>query len=233
VSDINEAGGFETVRHIERSGGRAAFFHADVRDRMQVDRLVRFGDSQFGRLSVFVNNASAPFRPSDDIEIWVRSVETDLLGAMYGTRAAIDAMRRHGKGGSIVNIASISALWHGRTRLGGSPDYDAAKAGVIRMTTALGPLGAAEGIRVNAIAPGWIAVPEVQTYWEGLTPQQRIDRGAPEILLRPDQIAAGVMRLATDETLSGRVLVWWSEDAPGLIPLADRGYSKLDPIDIK
>src|SRR4051812_16835049 len=148
VSDINESGGRETVRMIEDAGGRARFFQADVRVDQQVAALVAFAEHAFGSLTVLVNNASAPFRPEEPLEHWGDSVQTDLMGVMYGTRHAIDAMRRRGLdpdgrpfGGAIVNISSISALWHGRRIAGVSaPAYDAAKAGMIRLTTTLKPL---------------------------------------------------------------------------------------------
>jgi NAD(P)-dependent dehydrogenase (short-subunit alcohol dehydrogenase family) len=197
-----------------------------MRVEPQVRRLIEFAERTFGGLSVLVNNASAPPQPGEVLEHWVESVQTDLLGTMYATKFAMDAMRRLG-GGAIVNISSISALWHGRRQPGGFPAYDAAKAGIIRFTTMLASLGERENIRVNCLAPGWIASDEVRSFWESWTPQQRAERGAPTRLLQPPEIADAVVRLATDESLSGRILVWWSEDPPGLIPWADPGYSKL------
>lgn len=83
---------------------------------------------------------------------------------MHATRFAIDAMRRRG-GGAVVNISSISALWHGRRNPAPAvPAYDAAKAGVLRFTTMLGWLGSQENIRVNCLAPGWIASPPVRAF---------------------------------------------------------------------
>jgi NAD(P)-dependent dehydrogenase (short-subunit alcohol dehydrogenase family) len=225
VSDIDEAGGHETVRRIEQSGGRAAFFQADVRNESQVQQLVSFAETTFGGLSVLVNNASAPHGDAG-LESWMDAVETDLLGAIYATRFAIQAMRR-GQGGAIVNIASISALWHGRKTPGGIPGYDVAKAGMIRMTTRLASLAEADGIRVNCLAPGWIATNEVRRYWESLSPAERAERSMPARLLTTDQISDAVVRLAEDRSLAGRVLVWWSEDAPRLIEWGDRGYRDL------
>jgi NAD(P)-dependent dehydrogenase (short-subunit alcohol dehydrogenase family) len=225
VSDIDEAGGHDTVRGIERSGGRAAFYRADVRDEAQVKQLVSFAETAFGGLTALVNNASAPHGDAA-IDSWIDAMETDLMGAIYATRWAIEAMRR-GHGGAIVNIASISALWHGRKTPGGIPGYDIAKAGMIRMTTRLASLAETDGIRVNCIAPGWIATDEVRPYWESLTAAERVARGAPARLLTTDQISDAVVRLAEDRSLAGRVLVWWSEDAPHLIEWGDRGYRDL------
>jgi NAD(P)-dependent dehydrogenase (short-subunit alcohol dehydrogenase family) len=225
VSDIDEAGGRETVRGIERNGGRAAFFRADVRQEAQVKELVSFAQTTFAGLGVLVNNASAPHGDAG-LESWIDPIETDLLGAIYATRWAIEAMRR-GRGGAIVNIASISALWHGRKTPGGIPGYDVAKAGMIRMTTRLAYLAETDGIRVNCIAPGWIGTDEVREYWESLSPAERTARSVPARLLTTGQISDAVVRLAEARSLAGRVLVWWSEDSPHLIEWGDRGYRDL------
>jgi NAD(P)-dependent dehydrogenase (short-subunit alcohol dehydrogenase family) len=222
VSDIDEEGGHETVRLIEQGGGRAAFFRADVRNESQVKELVLFAEETFGGVSVLVNNASAP-QGGQEIETWMDSIATDLLGALFATRWAIEAMRR-GHGGAVVNIASISALWHGRKTPGGIPGYDVAKAGMIRMTTRLASLARTDGIRVNCLAPGWIATDGVRQHWESLTPEERVTRGVPSRLLTTDQVSEAVLRLAEDRSLAGRVLVWWSEDAPRLVDWGDRGY---------
>jgi NAD(P)-dependent dehydrogenase (short-subunit alcohol dehydrogenase family) len=222
VSDINEAGGQETVLLIERNGGRAAFFRADVRNESQVRDLVSFAEATFGGVRVLVNNASAP-HGGEGIDSWMDPLETDLLGALYATRWAVEAMRR-GRGGAIVNIASISALWHGRKTPGGFPGYDVAKAGMIRMTTRLASLAETDDIRVNCLAPGWIATESVRPHWESMTPAERATRGVPSRLITTDQISEAVVRLAEDRSLAGRVLVWWSEDAPRLVEWGDRGY---------
>jgi NAD(P)-dependent dehydrogenase (short-subunit alcohol dehydrogenase family) len=230
VSDTNEAGGHETVRLIEAAGGRATFFRADVRQESETRALMSFAESTFGGLHVLINNASAP-KGGDRLEEWTDPLETDLLGTIYATRWAIESMRRGG-GGAIVNIASVSALWHGRRTPGGLAGYDVAKAGVIRMTTRLAALAPRDGIRVNCLAPGWIATEEPRRYWESLTPLERLERGVPSRLLTTDQVADAVVRLAADTSLAGRVLVWWSEDAPHLITWGDRGYRDLVTFDV-
>jgi 3-oxoacyl-[acyl-carrier protein] reductase len=223
VSDINEAGGRSTVDQIERAGGRAVFCRADVRDDAQVRALVAFTESTFGRVSTLVNNASSPEPPVEGIAGWSDSIQTDLMGAISATRWAMEAMRRSG-GGAIVNIASISALWHGRTSPGGFPGYDVAKAGVIRLTTGLAAAAANDHIRVNCLAPGWIATGGALEYWTSLSPDDRAARGVPATLLKPEEIADLVFRLANDASLNGRVVLWWSEDVPRVIAWGDRGY---------
>lgn len=225
ANDINEAGGQNTVRAIESAGGRAAFYRADVRREPEARALVSFAETTFGGLHVLINNASSP-TGGDRLEDWAEALETDLLGAIYTTRWAIESMRRGG-GGAVVNIASISALWHGRKTSGGLPGYDVAKAGMIRMTTRLASLAKTDRIRVNCLAPGWIATDGPRQYWESLTASERAERDVPSRLLTPDQVAERVVQLADDVSLAGRVLVWWSEDAPQLIQWGDRGYRDL------
>ena len=135
-------------------------------------------------------------------------------------------MRRVG-GGAVVNIASISGLWHGRRTPGVVPAYDVAKMGMIRLTTTLAGLAESDGIRVNCLAPGWIATDGPRQYWESLTPAERLERGVPSKLLSMAQVCDAVVRLATDTSLAGRVLVWWSEDEPRLIQWGDRGYAQF------
>jgi NAD(P)-dependent dehydrogenase (short-subunit alcohol dehydrogenase family) len=227
VSDIDDAAGRETVALIERAGGRALFCHADVRDEAQCRALVERCMFAFGAVSVLVNNASSAHQREAGIRGWRESIETDLLGTLHATHWAVEAMRREGRGGSIVNIASISALWHGRNTPGGFPGYDVAKAGMIRMTTRLGCLKQTDGIRVSCLAPGWIGTPEVRSHWESMSATERAELGIPSMLIDVNDLADVVARMANDESLAGRVVAWWSEDGPKLIEWGDRGYRKV------
>jgi hypothetical protein len=83
---------------------------------------------------------------------------------------------------------------------------------------------------VNCLAPGWIATDGPRQYWESLTPTQRIERGVRSRLLSVDDASNAVIRLATDRTLAGRVLLWWSDDHARLIRRGDRGYKDADEI---
>lgn len=219
VADIDEQGGRETVRAVEEIGGRAVYCRTDVSSEDDVRRLFAFAED-LAPLGVLVNNASY-HNFDESLSAWKRQVEVEMLGGLNTTWHAIAPMKRAG-GGAIVNIGSISALAHGRK--GGFPIYDAAKAGLMRITTGLRPLAQTDCIRVNCLAPGWIATHGPLEYWQSLTPQERVERGVPSRLLAPQEIAALVERIANDETLAGRVIMWWSEDSPRLIADSDRGY---------
>jgi NAD(P)-dependent dehydrogenase (short-subunit alcohol dehydrogenase family) len=225
VTDIDEAGAHQTRSLIVAEGGRAAVVLANVADERAVRNLIGFAEATFGGLDIVVNNASALYHPETPFERWIETIQTDLFGAIYMTLHSLDAMRRRG-GGAIVNMASVSAIGHGRKH-GEVPGYDVAKAGVIRLTTTLGRLQR-ENIRVNCLVPGWIASPEVQGYVDSLTPEQRQKRGVPATLIATDQIAGAVVELATDESLAGRVMVWWNDQPRRLIPVGDQGYERLE-----
>ncbi len=225
VSDIDERGGRETLRRIEAEGGRAAFFRADVGVEREVRALITFAEKTYGGLDILVNNAG-PYYPQGPLEHWFETLQANLLGTMYGTLHAIEAMRRRG-GGAIVNFGSTSSLGYGRKH-SQSPAYDAAKAGVMRLTTTLAWLREQEGIRVNCLVPDWVATEELKSYVDALTPQQRKEQKVPDVLITLDEIGDAVVQLATNEDLTGRVMVCWSGQPPRLIPLGDPGYAALE-----
>jgi NAD(P)-dependent dehydrogenase (short-subunit alcohol dehydrogenase family) len=225
VSDIDESGGRQTLNLIEAARGTAAFFRADVAVESEVKALIAFAEERFGGVDIIVNNASGPgYHPEVPLEYWFETVKIDLLGAMYGTRHGIEAMRRRG-GGAIINIGSTSALPHGNSR---APGYDVAKMGVIRLTTTLGWLAEQERIRVNCLVPDWVASPEVKAYFDSLTAEQRKRGGVPDVLTTLDEISDAVVELVTDDKLAGRVMVLWSGKPARLIPEGDPGYAGLE-----
>jgi NAD(P)-dependent dehydrogenase (short-subunit alcohol dehydrogenase family) len=226
VSDINDLGGQETVGLIQADGGQAAFFRADLTEETEIQALVEFAEATFGGLDILVNNASAPYPPQTLLEHWFDAIDVDLLGAIRAIVYAIPAMRKRG-GGAIVNVGSTSALGHGRKH-SKSPAYDMAKMAMIRFTTTLAPLHERERIRVNCIVPDWVASPQVTEYVDSLTREQRKAGSVPEVLTTMDEIADAVVELATNDTLAGRVMVWWSGQPRRFIPVGDPGYAALE-----
>lgn len=232
VSDINDVGGSETVRRIETSGSQATFFHCDVSVQAEVEALIAFAEQTYGGVDILINNASGPeYRPNSPIELWYDTIQTDLLGAIYGVQFGVAAMRKRG-GGAIINVSSTSALGHGATHSNDSA-YDIAKIGVVRLTTTLGKLREAANIRVNCLVPDWIATPEIKQYHDALTPEQRRNPRIPPVLTTLDEIADAAVALIRDSSLAGRVLIMWSGQEPGLVTVNDPGFGPLEPFSLQ
>jgi 3-oxoacyl-[acyl-carrier protein] reductase len=224
VSDIDEPGGQETVRRITVAGGIATFVRADVCKEKDVHDLIARAETTYGGIDIMVNNAGSYYPKV--LEYWIETVQSNLLGVMYGTLYAVEAMRRRG-GGAIVNFGSTSGLGFGPAN---SPAYDAAKAAVIRLTGGLACLGEQFGIRVNCVVPHWIGTEEILAYVNGLSPEQRRERNVPDVLLTTEEIADAVVQLATDVRLAGRVMICWGGRPRRLLPFRDPGYSALEDV---
>jgi 3-oxoacyl-[acyl-carrier protein] reductase len=151
---------------IEGSGGRAIAVAADVLDRAAMTRAFDQAEQAFGTVTILVNNAGvAHANRAVDLpeQEWRRVVGTNLDAVFFWTQEAARRMLDAGKGGAIVNIASV--LGFGVAK--GTAAYAVAKAGVIQLTKALGLELAFKGIRVNAIAPGWIVTELNRDYLMG------------------------------------------------------------------
>jgi len=140
---------------IEHAGGRAIAIGADVLDRKAMTRAFDEAEKAFGTVTILVNNAGVA-HSGRAVELseaeWRRVVGTDLDAVFFWAQEAARRMLAAGKGGAIVNVASV--LGFGVSK--GTAAYAVARAGVIQLTKALGLGRAFKGARVNAIAPGWI-----------------------------------------------------------------------------
>ncbi len=146
----------ESVKaEIEAAGGRAIVIQGDVSKAEDVDKVFAEIKKEFGRLDVLVNNAgitrdSLMLRLKE--ENWDAVIDTDLKSGFLTMKAAAPIMMKQKKG-AIVNIASVVGIMGNI----GQINYSAAKAGVIGMTKTAARELAARGVRVNAVAPGFIA----------------------------------------------------------------------------
>jgi len=148
VNDINIEGAEQTAAEVRALGRKAIAIKADVRNRDEIDNMVKTALEQFGEIDILINNAGTPgIGPPTSEEVWDINVNINFKGTWYVTNAVLPQMRER-KSGKIVNFSSSVA----RSGTGGL--YAAAKEAVIGLTKTwarqLGPLG----INVNGIAPG-------------------------------------------------------------------------------
>ena len=132
-------------------------------------------------------------------------MDVNLRGVMLGIQFGVRAMR--GRGGAIVNISSMAGVGYEPYE---APEYAASKAGVVRLTAALGNLKEELGIRVNCICPGWVETPAVRRALLTMSAEERASVAfpPPPSLIKPDEIADAVVMFIRDEALAGRVMVW-------------------------
>ena len=206
VADRAADGGAETVARIEAAGGRAAFARTDVAVDEDVRAAVATAEERFGGLDVLVNNAgiaTTPAFPAAPLERWLRVLDVNLRGVMLTTQHALAAMAQRG-GGAIVNIASLAGVG---LEPHDAPDYAASKAGVVRLTAALAGLRETAGVRVNCICPDWVDTPMSRRTRARMSAEELAS--VPPVLLTPEQIADAVVQFVVDDSLAGRVMVWW------------------------
>lgn len=198
----NQAAADAVVKDIHAAGGRAIAVAADVSEEAQVMRLFDTASQQLGTITALVNNAGTlekQMRVDDmDADRLTRIFNANILSAFLCAKEAVRRMsiKHGGKGGSIVNVSSVAA------RLG-SPgeyvDYAAAKGAVDTLTIGLSKEVAAEGIRVNAVRPGFIYT---DIHASGGEPG-RVDRLKDAIPMKrggqPEEVAHAILWLLSDE----------------------------------
>lgn len=179
---------------IRAQGGEARAMRLDVADATSVAAAFPETDGAF---DILINNAgisgAAPARDLDE-ETWDRVIDTNLKGAFVLAQAAARGMRTSGRGGTIVNIASIL----GQRVAGSVSAYAASKAGVIQLTKALALEWARDGIRVNALCPGYIETDINREFFASEAGRNMIKRIPQRRLGRPEELDGALLLLCSN-----------------------------------
>jgi NAD(P)-dependent dehydrogenase (short-subunit alcohol dehydrogenase family) len=200
--DAVEKAGRATVDEINGSGGTAAFVNADVTRATDVQAMIAFAEKQFGALHVLFNNAGI-FPDEDgsvvdtDEAVFDQVIAVNLKGVFLGCKYGIPALLRAG-GGSIINTASFVAVMGAATS---QSAYTASKGGVLALTREIAIEFARRGIRANALCPGPVNTPLLQSL---LSDPARRARRLVHLpmgrLAEAEEIANAALYLASDES---------------------------------
>ena len=207
ILDVNEAAGRDTLKKVKESGGEADFIAVDITRKHEVQKTFSSIILTLGRIDVLVNLAGGTLHAKliQDFPLreWREVIDVNLKGTFLCCQAAIDVMKRQGKG-SIVNTSSNFGITGSPRRTA----YSASKAAVIALAKSLALEMAPFGIRVNTIAPGLTATKRVMSHssaaeWARLCEAIPMRRAAD-----PSDIAEGVAFLAGEESscMTGQTL---------------------------
>ena len=200
VTDLKLEAAQRVVDEITSAGGVAAAFAGNTADVDDSRKAVEFAVETYGTLNYAVNNAGIGGAQAPtgeiDIEDWDRVIDINLNGVLYGMRYQIPAMlKAGGEESSIVNMASI----HGTVAALGNSAYTAAKHGVVGLTKNAAAEYGDEGLRINAVGPGYIETPLVKSSlseeaFDALAGKHPLGR-----LGQPEEIAKVVRFLLSDD----------------------------------
>jgi pteridine reductase len=190
----------QTAAALRALGGRAAFAQADLSVAGEPERLASEAIAAFGGLDLLVNNAASFERvAADDLDRarWEAMLATNLTGPFFLSRAVHPALRaRRGAIVNVVDLCGVSQVWRGTAH------YAASKAALATLTRQLALEWAPE-VRVNAVAPGTVLLPEGAPADERARLEARIPLGRSGI---PEDVARAIVFLAGEPFISGQVL---------------------------
>jgi NAD(P)-dependent dehydrogenase (short-subunit alcohol dehydrogenase family) len=226
VADLNMAGAAEAAAAIRLGGGTAEAFGADVRDSQSVQSLVADVIATFGKIDILFHNAmSVQLVNNHDRritelpeEIWHQIVDLVLTGTFLTSKYVGRHMLER-KQGSIILTATTDAL----IGQAGIDAYTAAKGGVVAMTRSMAAGLSPEGVRVNAICPGFVDTPHQAVFMNNPAERAKIERLHLMGIMSPEDIAQMAVYLASDE----------ARRITGAIFAADSGYTAFKtPVDL-
>lgn len=194
INDIDGDVAEETAAEIREHNVETVGIAADVSDGAAVEAMVETAIEEVGEIDILVNNAgvgdAGPFMDEQYDETFELSLDIHLHGALNCTREVVDGMTAQGYG-KIINFTSI----HTKNGVGMSPAYDASKFGLLGLTKSLALELGREGIRVNAVAPGWANTRMTEGFSDAVR-QQILDNNPLGRFAEPEEVAEAVTFLA-------------------------------------
>jgi NAD(P)-dependent dehydrogenase (short-subunit alcohol dehydrogenase family) len=218
VADCDPQMGAETASLIKQEGGEAIFVQVDVSKAADAERMAKAAVETYGKLDILVNNAGI-YMQADALETteegWDRIMDVNLKGVFLCSKYCLPEMIKGG-GGTMVNIGSEAGIVGIKNQVA----YNVSKSGVISLTKSTAIDFATHHIRVNCVCPGTTETPLVKAALEKAPDPAAARRAVEESrpanrLGRPEEIAAGILYLASDE----------SPYATGSILSIDGGYT--------
>ena len=201
AADLNDC--HDTVAAITTAGGRAVATQVDVADSQSCDAMASLAVDAFGRVDILINNAAlyaglkgARFEQLDETQ-WDKVMQVNIKGTWLTSRAVVGAMRSSGDGGSIINIASLAAVF-------GLPyglDYVASKAAVIGMTRGMARELGPDHIRVNAVAPSAVMTEGTEEFFGEKFEKAKTVIAANQLIprnLETEDLTGTIIYLASD-----------------------------------
>ena len=201
AADLNDCN--DTVAAITAAGGRAVATQVDVADSQSCDAMASLAVDAFGRVDILINNAAlyaglkgARFEQLDEAQ-WDRVMQVNIKGTWLTSRAVVGAMRSSGDGGSIINIASLAAVF-------GLPyglDYVASKAAVIGMTRGMARELGPDHIRGNAVAPSAVMTEGTEEFFGEKFEKAKTVIAANQLIprnLETEDLTGTIIYLASD-----------------------------------
>ena len=212
IADVDEKGGNETVDQIKKilsehpdCTGDAYFAKLDISNREQTVQVAQEAVAKYGEIDVLINNAgivkdALVTKMTEDQ--WDKVIDVDLKGPFNTIQAVVDDMIKHGIG-EIINVSSIVGLYGNI----GQANYASAKAGLIGLTKTLAKELGKKGVRVNAVAPGFIYTPMTAKVPEKILEMMK-EKTPLKRLGTPADVAYTLLFLASDEAnfINGAVI---------------------------
>jgi len=199
VADVSLGGAETTAQEVRKSGGKAAALRVDVTDPDSVQATVNQAVAALGRVDVLVNSAGVreivPFLQLPFAE-WQRVIATNLTGTFLCSQAVARHLVAQGRGGKIVNLASVAGLMAVPNRAA----YVSSKHAVVGLTKEMAMELADKNIQVNAVAPGVVRTSMTESYFDKAEIVEGLKRAHPAgRWAQPEEIANLVLFLASPE----------------------------------